>query len=85
MPNVTLTHREFADAAAEIAKRTGRPIGDVAAGLAAAVTVQAPARDYSRFELRTYCHDIAQLSASAGCSVSQAIAQLRLEDYDGLR
>ena len=31
MKNVTLTHREFVEAAAEIATRTGRPVGDVAA------------------------------------------------------
>lgn len=85
MKNVTLTHREFVEAAAEIATRTGRPVGDVAAGLAQSVTVAPPARDYSRINLRAYCHDVAQLTATAGCTVSQALSQLRLEDYDGVR
>lgn len=85
MKNVTLTHREFAEAAAEIAKRTGRSVGDVAAGLAESVTVEAPARDYSRLNLRAFCHDVAQLTATAGCTVSQALSQLRIEDYDGVR
>lgn len=85
MKNVTLSHREFAEAAAEIAKRTGRPVGDVAAGLAESVTVTAPARDYARLNLRAYCHDVAQLTATAGCTVSQALSQLRIEDYDGVR
>jgi hypothetical protein len=85
MKPVTLTHSEFVGACAEIARMTGRDPGDVAAGLAASVTVTPPARDYSRINLRVYCHDVAQLTATAGCTVSQALSQLRLEDYDGVR
>ncbi len=86
MQNVTLTHREFIGACEELAKRTGRPLGDVAAGLAANVSVQAPPVDPSRFRYRDFCSDAARLTAELGISISTALAQLKPEDYfDGAR
>ena len=86
MKNVTLTHREFAEAAAEIAKRTGRSVGDVAAGLATNVKVEAPPPDLSKFRYRDFCSDAARLTAELGIPISAALAQLKPEDYfDGVR
>lgn len=82
MNPVTLTHVEFIEAVAEVAKRTGRSPGDVAAGLASKVTVSAPpAPPVSMQALRRYTHDAAQLSAATGCSLSSALASLDLKDY----
>lgn len=86
MKPVVLSHSEFVGACEEIAKRTGRPLGDIAAGMAANVKVEAPPPDLSKFRYRDYCHDAAQLSASAGIAISTALARLRAEDYfDGAR
>lgn len=87
MPTVTLTHKAFVEAAEEIAKRTGRNLGDVAAGLAASgVKVEAPPPDLSKFRYRDFCSDAAQLTAELGIPISAALAQLKPEDYfDGVR
>lgn len=87
MPNVILSPQAFAEATEELAKRTGRSLGEIAAGLAASgVKVEAPPPDFSRFRLRDYSAAIARATAEHQCSISQAIQLVNMEDFfDGLR
>lgn len=85
MKPVVLSHSEFVGACEALSQRTGRPLGDVAAGLAASVTVQAPPPDLSRLDLRAYASAIARTMAELGCSASEAVALVRVEDFDGVR
>ncbi|HPA53031.1 MAG TPA: hypothetical protein PLP50_15670 [Thermoanaerobaculia bacterium] len=78
---VVLTHREFAEAAEEIATRTGRSVGDVAAGLAGNVVVKEAEASLEHVDVRGYAHALAQFTAEHGCAVSAALAHVRPEDF----
>lgn len=84
-PKPKMSPAEFVDAVTELSKRTGKSPVLLAERLSSNVVIEEPEPDLSRLNLRAYCHDVAQLTATAGCTVSQALSQLRLEDYDGVR
>ena len=81
MKQTVLSHREFAESCEELARLTGRPLGDVAAGLAGNVVVKEAEASLERVDVRGYASAIASATAEHQCSVSQAIQLVNVKDF----
>lgn len=81
MKPVVLSHKEFAESCEELARLTGRPLGDVAAGLAGNVVVKEPEDSLERVDVRAYASAIASATAAHQCSVSQAIQLVNVKEF----
>ena len=84
-PKPKMTPAEFVDAVTELSKRTGKSPVLLAERLSSNVVIEEPEPDLSRLDLRGYASAIARTTAELGCSVSQAVALVRLEDFNGVR